>query len=67
MFRRRFLIRAMAALFGLAVAGGLASAAVAGDRYIVVGSTTSTQDSGLFGWLLPAPAGCGRCCPCRRR
>jgi tungstate transport system substrate-binding protein len=54
MFRRQFLIRAMAALFGLAVAGGLASAAVAGDRYIVVGSTTSTQDSGLFGWLLPA-------------
>jgi len=54
MFRRQFLVRAMAALFGLAVAGGLASAAVAGDRYIVVGSTTSTQDSGLFGWLLPA-------------
>ena len=27
--------------------------AMAGDRSIVVASTTSTQDSGLFGYLLP--------------
>src|SRR6195952_4492849 len=35
--------------------GGLVSAApaVAEDRSIVVASTTSTQDSGLFGYLLP--------------
>src|ERR1700712_4102011 len=35
--------------------GGLVNAApaVAEDRSIVVASTTSTQDSGLFGYLLP--------------
>jgi tungstate transport system substrate-binding protein len=54
MFRRLFLIRTMAALACLVVAAGLAGHASASDRYIVVGSTTSTQDSGLFGWLLPA-------------
>src|SRR6195952_2104934 len=32
--------------------GGLVSA-VAEERSIVVASTTSTQDSGLFGYLLP--------------
>ncbi|WP_407178690.1 substrate-binding domain-containing protein [Bradyrhizobium sp. STM 3562] len=31
----------------------IASAASAADRSIVVASTTSTQDSGLFGYLLP--------------
>ncbi len=31
-----------------------ASGAAAADRYIVVASTTSTQNSGLFGYLLPA-------------
>jgi tungstate transport system substrate-binding protein len=54
MFRRLFLIRTMAALACLVVAAGLAGHASASDRYIVVGSTTSIQDSGLFGWLLPA-------------
>src|SRR5712671_2184695 len=29
------------------------AAAIAQDRSIVVASTTSTQDSGLFGYLLP--------------
>ena len=51
MLRRRFLV-AFAAFIALAAAGGLISAAGATDRFIVVGSTTSTQDSGLFGWLL---------------
>jgi tungstate transport system substrate-binding protein len=51
--RRRFLA-AFAALIALVAAGGLISGARAADRFIVVGSTTSTQDSGLFGWLLPA-------------
>ena len=54
MFRRLFSIRAMLAFVGLVVAAGLASPGAASERYIVVGSTTSTQDSGLFGWLLPA-------------
>src|ERR1700726_232205 len=31
----------------------LAAPAAAQDRFIVVASTTSTQDSGLFGYLLP--------------
>ena len=31
----------------------LSASAIAQDRSIVVASTTSTQDSGLFGWLLP--------------
>ena len=42
--RRRF-IAAMLALF--------ASAVVAQERFIVVASTTSTEQSGLFGYLLP--------------
>jgi tungstate transport system substrate-binding protein len=54
MFRRQFLIRLMIMVAGLTVAAGLTGPAAASDRYIVVGSTTSTQDSGLFGWLLPA-------------
>jgi len=41
---------AFAVLLG-AIAGG--GAAMAQDRSIVVASTTSTQDSGLFGYLLP--------------
>src|SRR5439155_3724162 len=45
---------AFAALMAMAAAGGLVKEAGAADRFIVVGSTTSTQDSGLFGWLLPA-------------
>src|SRR6202043_3343042 len=31
----------------------LAAPAAAQDRFVVVASTTSTQDSGLFGYLLP--------------
>src|SRR5690349_23457260 len=38
----------------LAIAAiALASPAAAQDKSIVVASTTSTQDSGLFGYLLP--------------
>ena len=42
-------------LFALAVAAAIAApvAAPAQDKSIVVSSTTSTQDSGLFGYLLP--------------
>src|SRR5215831_424144 len=45
---RRFLLRAAVAMMT-----GYAGAAVAQDNSIVVASTTSTQDSGLFGYLLP--------------
>ncbi|HEX3475916.1 MAG TPA: substrate-binding domain-containing protein [Kofleriaceae bacterium] len=38
---------------GLAAAAVTSSAAIADDRSIVVASTTSTQDSGLFGHILP--------------
>jgi tungstate transport system substrate-binding protein len=54
MLRRLFLICAASALIGLTATAGFSGPAAAGDRYIVVGSTTSTQDSGLFDWLLPA-------------
>ena len=40
--------------FGAAVSLIAASAAFAQDKSIVVASTTSTQDSGLFGHILPA-------------
>ncbi len=41
-------------VLGLMVAAvAVCSAARAGERYIVVASTTSTQDSGLFDYLLP--------------
>ncbi|GAC1476916.1 MAG: extracellular solute-binding protein [Bradyrhizobium sp.] len=46
----RFSSLAFALLFAAVVNGG---PAVAEDRSIVVASTTSTQDSGLFGYLLP--------------
>src|SRR5579863_4405954 len=39
----------LAAIFGLMIHG----AAVAQERSIVVASTTSTEQSGLFGFLLP--------------
>ena len=48
MHTRRFIVAA-----SLAVAMLGAPAAVAQDKSIVVASTTSTQDSGLFGFLLP--------------
>jgi len=41
---------ALIGLLGVTLAG---AAATAEDRSIVVASTTSTQDSGLFGYLLP--------------
>ena len=47
MFNRRYLI-ATALTLALGVAPGLAQ-----DKSIVVSSTTSTQDSGLFGHILP--------------
>jgi tungstate transport system substrate-binding protein len=46
MLRRVFLLMLVAALFA-------AAPAAARDGFIVVASTTSTQDSGLFGYLLP--------------
>jgi tungstate transport system substrate-binding protein len=53
MFRRKFLTIAAA----LAVAAGLspvaADTAAAADEFIVVQSTTSTQNSGLFDFILP--------------
>lgn len=55
MLRRSFINRAALgcaaaiALFGL----GLGATAQAGDRFITVASTTSTEDSGLFKTLLP--------------
>src|SRR4051794_13173037 len=48
----RFRVWSMA-LMGLLVAALLGAPASAEDRSIVVASTTSTQDSGLFGYLLP--------------
>jgi tungstate transport system substrate-binding protein len=45
------LIRAL--LFVVAIVTSLATQATAEDKSIVVTSTTSTQDSGLFGHLLP--------------
>src|SRR5262249_20915312 len=50
MFSRRNLI---AASLALVVAPFTAQQALAQDRSIVVASTTSTQDSGLFEYLLP--------------
>src|SRR5713226_6616220 len=45
---RRFLLGA-----AVAVVTGFARAVFAQEKTIVVASTTSTQDSGLFGYLLP--------------
>jgi tungstate transport system substrate-binding protein len=45
------LVRSLAAAFLFVVA---ASAAVAQEPFITVASTTSTEESGLFGYLLPA-------------
>jgi tungstate transport system substrate-binding protein len=46
LYRRRFLVTAVAAI-------ALTGPAVAAEKSIVVASTTSTQDSGLFDYLLP--------------
>jgi len=48
MFNRRGLIAAIT--LGVVI---VASPAYAQDKSIIVASTTSTQDSGLFGYLLP--------------
>src|SRR5215831_1578878 len=47
---RRFLLRAALALAAMTAFAGVAFAQ---EKFIVVASTTSTQDSGLFGYLLP--------------
>ncbi|KAA0580757.1 substrate-binding domain-containing protein [Azospirillum sp. Sh1] len=54
MLRRSFVLgcAAAAALAGLVQTAGL-SPALAADRFITVASTTSTEDSGLFGSILP--------------
>ena len=54
MLRRSFVlgVAAAAALTGLTPAAA-PSAASAADRFITVASTTSTEDSGLFGSILP--------------
>src|SRR5256885_252666 len=40
-------------LFGFVLGTVLCAPALAQDKSIVVASTTSTEDSGLFGYLLP--------------
>ncbi|WP_395458427.1 substrate-binding domain-containing protein [Azospirillum melinis] len=54
MLRRSFVLgfAAAAAVAGL-IQAAAPSAALAADRFITVASTTSTEDSGLFGSLLP--------------
>src|SRR3546814_171857 len=52
MLRRSFLALAAATTAGLAFAGATAPAA-AQDKFIIVQSTTSTQNSGLFDYMLP--------------
>lgn len=54
MLRRSFVLgaAAAAALTGL-IQAAVPPAALAADRYITVASTTSTEDSGLFGSILP--------------
>src|SRR5262249_29883609 len=42
-----------AALLAVAVLASIAGTAMAEDKSIVVASTTSTEDSGLFGYILP--------------
>ena len=49
MFRRNFLSVATAGLLAL----GLSGPAAAQDDFIIVQSTTSTENSGLFGHILP--------------
>jgi len=54
MFRRSFLLLAAAATTaGLALAATGATPAGAEDKFIIVQSTTSTQNSGLYDYLLP--------------
>lgn len=53
LLRRRLLVRALAAVLGSTGAFGLAPALRAEPASIVVASTTSTEQSGLFKHLLP--------------
>ena len=53
MFRRTALGLVAASLGGLALISGLAAPTEAEDKFIIVQSTTSTQNSGLFDHLLP--------------
>jgi tungstate transport system substrate-binding protein len=50
--RRRWIVLAMA-LFAALTLSATPKPASAGERFIIVASTTSTQDSGLFDYLLP--------------
>src|SRR5215469_15485042 len=50
---RRIFMFIRSLLFIAAIVTSLATQAAAEDKSIVVASTTSTQDSGLFGYLLP--------------
>jgi tungstate transport system substrate-binding protein len=50
--RRRW-VGLAAGLLAALLCNGIAMSVSAGDRFIVVASTTSTQDSGLFDYLLP--------------
>src|ERR1700751_5570271 len=52
MSRRRDFLRAIA-IIAFAATSPLSDQAYAQEKSIVVASTTSTQDSGLFGYLLP--------------
>lgn len=45
--------RPLRALAGLVLAIAMATPALAADTFITVASTTSTQNSGLFGYILP--------------
>ena len=51
--RGRFFVLIRSLLIVAAIATTLATQTAAQDKSIVVASTTSTQDSGLFGYLLP--------------
>ncbi len=53
MFRRNFLGFATAGLLALGLGGPLSGPAAAQDNFIIVQSTTSTQNSGLFDHILP--------------
>ena len=51
--RKSILQKVKLGLFTLALAGFLAGYSSAAERFITVASTTSTENSGLFGYLLP--------------
>ena len=53
MLRRSFVLGCAAAALAALIQTAAPSAARAADRFITVASTTSTEDSGLFGSILP--------------